>query len=192
MAKFIPVTKDDKEQERFPGLRVITLNKDPRKGHKTMTLSKEAATALKIEEDSNFLAIARGYDSEERVKVHAFLYRPAEKSITYTNAEGKLYSKKAAVVNASTLNFKSTWIYEELEMFHTDDEDDTEDRHFLLEETDDGEHWKLIEFHQSKTYEKVDEIDDVVVVPFNTKVEDSKEEDETFVTEGKDADVELA
>jgi hypothetical protein len=193
MGSFIPVKPDEKKEERnkFPGVNVLTLTKDPKEGHKMLSFNEDAAKALGLTEENNMVSIIRGYDSEEMNNVYMYLYLPEDEAVEYVEDNGKLYKRKAAkVISMNTLNFKSIWMYDELEKIHSN-EDVTQDRHFVLEKTDDKTHWKLSEMHimGDEVTKEVD--DDMIVVVPPVQDESVEETDETFTTKGSDVDIHI-
>lgn len=186
---FIPVkakgTKQQQVEEQldaFSTLPVITLCANPKKGSKMLRLNRKAVEVLdlKVNSDKDRLAIIRGYESENTSEEKMFVYLTDQENYEYINEKRNEVKRMSSKVNLSTLRFKSVWMYDDMEDFHSD-ENFLEDRHFILVPSVEG-------------YFKLDEITantfDSNIIVKEIEVEE-KEIDSTFESKGVDAEVSI-
>jgi hypothetical protein len=143
---FIPVKpKGNKEQELeekldvYPSLPTIALCAGPKDGSKMLRLNRKAVEVLGLEvnNDKDRLAIVRGYEATNASQEKIFMYLTDKDDVEYVNEKRNSVKRSAAKVNLSTLRLKSTWIYDDLETFHSND-NFLEERYFSITEVGDG------------------------------------------------------
>ena len=180
---FIPVkpkgTKKEELEEKldiFPSVPTLTLCAGPKEGSKMLRLNRKAVEVLGLEinNDKNRLVIVRGYEQSNTSQERVFLYLTNQEDVEYVNNKRNTVKRTSAKVNLSTLKFKSSWIYDDLESFHSG-ENFEEDRHFSLTEIGDG-------------YFRLDDMSEHQAVIRKMEVIE-KEIDSTFDSKGKEVNV---
>jgi hypothetical protein len=184
---FIPVKAKETKQQQieneldiFPTIPVLTLCANPKKGTKMLKINRKAAEVLglKVNTNNDRLSIVRGYDSDNASEEKMFLYLTDKEDVEYVNEKHNNVKRNSSKVNLSTLRFKSVWMYDDLENFHSD-ENFLEDRYFVLTDNHEG-------YFRLEDMNLPDDNNDIVIT--RSEVEE-KEIDSLFETKGKNADV---
>lgn len=161
----------------YPNVATIMLQANPNEGSKMLRLNRKAVELLGLEvnNDRDRLAIVRGYETKTTSEEKVFLYVTNTESVEYVNNKRNVVKKSTTKINLSTLRCKSSWIYDEIESYHSND-NFLEDRYFAL-----------VESETTKGYFKLEEIN--LSVP---KVEVKEREiDSVFQTSGKDTEIKI-
>lgn len=161
----------------YPNVATIMLQANPNEGSKMLRLNRKAVEVLGLEvnNDRDRLAIVRGYETKTTSEEKVFLYITNNEVIDYVNNKRNTVKKNTSKINLSTLRCKSSWIYDEMESHHSND-NFLEDRYFTL-----------IESEHTKGYFRLEEIN--LTVP---KVEVKEREiDSVFQTSGKDVEIKI-
>lgn len=186
---FIPVKAKATKQQQieneldiFPTIPVLTLCANPKKGTKMLRINRKAAEllGLKVNTEQDRLSIVRGYDSDNASDEKMFLYLTDKEEVSYVNEKHNNVKKNSSKVNLSTLRFKSAWMYDDLEDFHSS-ENFLEDRYFILTDNHDG-YFRLEDMNLPDN--------DIEIIITRSEV-DEVEVDELFETKGKEVSVHI-